>query len=160
MTSSSAISSVLVIEDSDEDFAAMERILRKSSAPLALKRCVRAEQAMMLLDEVQQQPKTSTSNTTLGLPSLIVLDLNLPGRDGRFVLSAVRSQPALRKIPVVIFSTSSDAKDITWCYENGANSYHVKDMDYDTFKRSVEQLSSYWLQSAHLPGAAEKFSAS
>lgn len=146
--------SILVVEDSDEDFAAMERILRRLEAPVGLTRCTRAEQTLDMLGELQQKPAASAK-----FPSLIVLDLNLPGRDGRYVLTALRGQVALRKIPVVVFSTSSNPHDITWCYENGANSYHVKNVDYETFKRSVEQLSSYWLSSAHLPGAAEKFSA-
>ncbi len=96
MTVNANISSILVIEDSDEDFAAMERILKKSSAPLTLRRCTRAEQALTLLEEIQQQPRSAAQ-----LPSLSVLDLNLPGRDGRFVLTAVRSHSALRKIPIV-----------------------------------------------------------
>lgn len=132
----------------------MERILRRSAAQVGLRRCTRAEQTLSVLDDAQRSPSATSK-----LPSLIVLDLNLPGRDGRYILTQLRSQQELRKIPVVVFSTSSSPQDITWCYENGANSYHVKGMDYERFKGAVEQLSSYWLKSAHLPGNGERFSA-
>lgn len=144
--------SILIVEDSDEDFAAIERILLRSEAPVGLHRCIRAEQTYQLLDEWQQQHSRA-------LPALIVLDLNLPGPDGRSILRELRRRDATKRIPVVIFSTSSSQTDITWCYENGANSYHVKGMDYPVFKRSVEQLSSYWLQSAQLPGTEQSHAA-
>jgi len=145
--------SILIVEDSDEDFAAMERILLRSEAPVGLHRCSRAEQTYRLLDEWQQHPSWGQ------LPALIVLDLNLPGPDGRTILKELRRRDATKRIPVVIFSTSSSQNDITWCYENGANSYHVKGMDYPVFKHSVEQLSSYWLRSAQLPGSERSHAA-
>lgn len=147
--------SVVVVEDSDEDFAAMERILRRSALPVGLKRCTGADQALNLLEEMQQHPKLASRT-----PALIVLDLNLPGRDGRYVLSEVRRREAMRRIPIVVFSTSASAQDIRWCYENGANSYHVKDVNYSGFKSAVEQLSTYWLKSAWLPSRGENSPAS
>ena len=143
MSAQPAISSILVVEDSDEDFAAMERILMKTTGALKLHRCSEAEQALSLLKKWQDDGER--------LPALIVLDLNLPGRDGRYVLSELRRESALRRLPVVIFSTSSSPEDVAWCYENGANAYHVKNMEYSIFKSAVEQLSSYWLRSAALP---------
>lgn len=155
MITETASPSILVVEDSDEDFAAMERILRRGSVPVGLRRCTGADQTLNLLEEMAHQPRPATR-----LPALIVLDLNLPGRDGRYVLRELRSREATKRIPVVIFSTSSSAQDITWCYENGANSYHVKDMNYDAFRSAVEQFSSYWFKAARLPGSAERFPAS
>lgn len=137
---------ILIVEDSDEDFTAMERILQRSDSPVGVQRCTHADQTFRLLEEWQEHHSWGE------LPALIVLDLNLPGRDGRAILAEIRRRSALKRIPVVIFSTSSSPSDISWCYENGANSYHVKGMDYPMFKRSVEQLSTYWLQSVQLPG--------
>ncbi len=155
MTAEQIIPEILVVEDSDEDYTAMERILRRSAGTVGLRRCTGADETLSLLEEMQLNSRPAAR-----APALIVLDLNLPGRDGRFVLSMMRAREIFKKIPVVIFSTSSDPQDITWCYENGANSYHVKDMDYASFKSAVEQLSSYWLKSARLPGGIEKFSPS
>lgn len=140
--------SFLVVEDSDEDFIALERILRRANAPARLHRCTSAEQALALLCAPVIPDRAPPE-----LPSLIVLDLNLPGLDGRTVLKAVREHPRFRSVPVVIFSTSSNPHDIAWCYENGANSYHVKEMDYTAFKRGVEMLVAYWLEAVRLPPA-------
>jgi len=152
MTTASSIPSILVVEDSDEDFSAMERILRRAPIPVGLQRCSGADQTLSRLEQMQQQPRPADR-----APALIVLDLNLPGRDGRYVLKELRSRDVWRKIPVIIFSTSSSPQDIAWCYENGANSYHVKDMNYERFKDAVEQLGSYWLKAARLPGGPGVF---
>lgn len=153
MSNASTTPSILVVEDSDEDFSAMERILRRSAVPVGLQRCTGAEQTLSRLEEMEREPRPADR-----APALIVLDLNLPGRDGRYVLQELRRREAWRKIPVVIFSTSSSEQDIAWCYAHGANSYHVKDLDYERFRHAVEQLGSYWLKAARLPGPQDSFS--
>ncbi len=141
--------SFLVVEDSDEDFAALERILKRNPVKVKLTRCTRAEEVLDMLKAPMLRERPLPP-----LPALIVLDLNLPGLDGRSVLTAVRQHPRMKRTPVVIFSTSSSQTDIAWCYENGANSYHVKDTDYTAFKRAVELLVDYWLDAVRLPQAA------
>ncbi len=133
--------SILVVEDSDEDFVAIERILGRlpKMPPVKLQRCVRGDEAIARLAAPADEL------------SLIVLDLNLPGIDGREVLKRVRAQAAWRHVPVVIFSTASHPAIVSWCYENGANAYQVKEMNHAAFKRSVEMLADYWLESARLP---------
>ncbi len=152
MSSLPTYPSVVVVEDSDEDFAAMARVLRRSTQRMDLQRFSGADQTISYLEDIERQTKISNHQ-----PALILLDLNLPGRDGRYVLKELRSHAAWRKIPVVIFSTSSDPQDVTWCYENGANAYHVKNMNYDAFKQAVEQLSSYWLSSARIPTTQDPY---
>lgn len=141
--------SFLVVEDSDEDYAALERILKRNPVQVRLARCTRAEEVLAML-----QAPVLPERPPPPLPALIVLDLNLPGLDGRAVLTAVRQHPRMRRTPVVIFSTSSSPADIAWCYENGANSYHVKDTDYMAFKRAVDLLVDYWLDAVRLPHTA------
>ncbi len=143
--------SFLIVEDSDEDYTALERILKRNAVPVALQRCTRAEEVLAMLNAPVMMNRPLPA-----LPALIVLDLNLPGLDGRAVLTAVRQHPRLKRTPVVIFSTSSSPADIAWCYENGANSYHVKDTDYAGFKRAVELLVDYWLEAVRLPHASEQ----
>lgn len=147
MTASENINpSFLVVEDSDEDYAALERILNRNPVKVKLARCTRAEEVLGLLNAPVLPDRAPPP-----LPALIVLDLNLPGLDGRAVLTAVRQHPRMKRTPVVIFSTSSSPADIAWCYENGANSYHVKDTDYMAFKRAVDLLVDYWLEAVRLP---------
>lgn len=141
--------SFLVVEDSDEDYAALERVLKRNPVKVKLTRCTRAEEVLEMLNMPMPQDKPLPP-----LPALIVLDLNLPGLDGRSVLTAVRQHPRMKRTPVVIFSTSSSHADIAWCYEHGANSYHVKDTDYMAFKRAVDLLVDYWLDAVRLPHGA------
>ena len=120
---------------------AIERILGRhpTMPPVNLQRCVRGDEAIARLEAPAD-----------GL-SLIVLDLNLPGIDGRDVLKRMRSHAAWKHVPVVVFSTANHPAIISWCYENGANAYQVKEMNHASFKRSVEMLADYWLESARLP---------
>jgi two-component system, chemotaxis family, response regulator Rcp1 len=89
-------------------------------------------------------------------PDLVILDLNLPKRDGLAVLAAMKAGPELRRIPVVIFSSSQLGKDIARSYELGANCYISKPgnlRDYFSTMRSIEQ---FWFGSASLPPKGEE----
>jgi two-component system response regulator len=85
------------------------------------------------------------------LPDLILLDLNLPKKDGRAVLAHVKNDPALRKTPVVVFSTSQAARDVLGSYELGANSYVTKPGDLQEFALAVKSIQDFWFRCARLP---------
>jgi two-component system response regulator len=85
-------------------------------------------------------------------PALILLDLNMPGIDGKKVLAIVKQDPALKKIPIVILTTSSDARDVTQCYELGASTYIQKPVDFDGLIAAVSRIKEYWFGIALLPG--------
>lgn len=78
-------------------------------------------------------------------PALVVLDLQLPRVHGLDVLRRLRANPALRAVPVVIFSSSSEPEDRAACAEAGANSYVRKPVDFDQFQRAVALIEAYWL---------------
>jgi len=84
-------------------------------------------------------------------PNLVLLDLNLPRKDGRAVLADVKSDPALRRIPVVIFSTSQAPLDIERCYELKANSYVSKPSTLRDWMAAVKVVNEFWLGCACLP---------
>lgn len=84
-------------------------------------------------------------------PDLIVLDLNLPRKDGRQVLAEVKADPGLAKIPVVIFTTSQASSDITRCYQLGANCYLRKPGNLADFTTIVKSMADFWLGFASLP---------
>ena len=84
-------------------------------------------------------------------PDIIVLDLNLPRKDGREVLAEVRSDPALARIPVVVFTTSQAAADVNRSYELGANCYLRKPGNLPDFVALVQSMADFWLGFASLP---------
>ncbi|MBA3684371.1 MAG: response regulator [Planctomycetes bacterium] len=84
-------------------------------------------------------------------PDLIILDLNLPRLSGRDVLRRIKSTPELRRIPIVVLSTSSSAQDIHACYELMANTYIVKPTQWEDLLRVVRTLEQYWFGTATLP---------
>lgn len=85
-------------------------------------------------------------------PDLILLDLNLPKKDGREVLRIVKDDPDLKSIPVVVLTTSNDEKDVLESYEHRANAYIVKPVDFDQFFRAIQALEDFWLTVVKLPG--------
>jgi CheY-like chemotaxis protein len=140
---------LLIIEDSDEDFAALNRMISKTKISNPVYRCEDGEEA---LDFLYHQGQYEDENL-FPLPSLIVLDLNLPGTDGREVLTTIKSDRDLKTIPVVIFSTSSNPKDVNACYRYGVSGYIVKPMDTNRLNQLVQTFLNYWFQTVELPNS-------
>lgn len=88
-------------------------------------------------------------------PDLILLDLNLPGKDGREVLAEIKADPALRRIPVVVLTTSQAEQDILTCYNVNANCYIHKPVSLDAFLRVVRSIEDFWLTVVKLPPDGE-----
>ncbi|MEE8576588.1 MAG: response regulator [candidate division Zixibacteria bacterium] len=84
-------------------------------------------------------------------PGMILLDLNLPGTDGLEVLRQIKQDPILRKIPVIILTTSSDERDIQKCYDAGANSFVHKPVNLSSFVDAIQRLHDYWMEISLLP---------
>ena len=85
-------------------------------------------------------------------PDIILLDLNLPKKNGRQVLEEIRSDPSLRTIPVIILTTSKAEEDILRTYNLGANCYVTKPVDSDAFFEAVRKIEEFWLTVVPLPG--------
>jgi CheY-like chemotaxis protein len=90
-------------------------------------------------------------NTKEKSPLLILLDLNMPKRDGREVLKAVRNNIAWSAIPIIIFSTSNAPDDINTAYALGANSYIIKPSSYEGLREAILNIQKFWLNTATLP---------
>lgn len=84
-------------------------------------------------------------------PAFVLLDLNMPNKDGHAALAEIRADPALRHLPIVVFSTSAQARDVLACYQGGANSYVVKPSSFDELSQLARTLSDYWLGAVRLP---------
>jgi CheY-like chemotaxis protein len=135
--------SILVAEDSDEDFDMLMLTFKRFGIRNEVIRCQQGEEVIPAIERMKKAHACS--------PSLIVLDLNLIGLDGREVLKQLKSSPAYKRIPVVVLTTSFNPKDVDYCYEVGANSYSVKPVNIDKFENFVRLLKSYWLDTCVLP---------
>jgi CheY-like chemotaxis protein len=141
---------LLIIEDSDEDFEALSRIINLViTFTLVVHRCIDGDDALDFLDRVGKYSNLGD----LAHPDLIILDLNLPGTDGREILAIIKQSITLKTIPVIVFSTSSNPKDIEVCYQSGANSYMIKPMNINLLKDSVRMMIDYWFKATVLPNS-------
>lgn len=140
---------ILVVEDNAEDFMALRRAFRKHAVPNPLVHCTNGEQALEYLQGLGQHPAWPAA-----LPVLVLLDLNMPGLDGRDVLGALQFDAALHTIPVIMFTTSGLARDVADCYRLGANGYLTKPLSYSELEEKVGLLTHYWLAVSELPHSA------
>ena len=138
---------ILIVEDNDDDYIATMRAFKKANFANPVRRCTNGDQA---LDYLFQRGEFSAPGKA-PRPGLILLDLNLPGTDGRSVLHTIKAAPELLKIPVVVLTTSNAEQDIEKCYAAGANSYVQKPVDFEGFIRAIARLSEYWLKVSILP---------
>ncbi|MEM6603448.1 MAG: response regulator [Pseudomonadota bacterium] len=128
---------ILIIEDSDDDFEITETALMDSEFENKIIRCKDGNEALNYI-----------SDKTISDLALIILDLNMPGLDGRFVLKQLKSNDEYKKVPVVILTTSVDRRDVDQCYGYGANTYIQKSFDYRKFQSAMQTLEKYWFSVA------------
>ncbi|HYW18607.1 MAG TPA: response regulator [Nodularia sp. (in: cyanobacteria)] len=140
---------LLVIEDSNEDFEALSRIMKKQAVVNPVFRCTDGEEALDFL----YHTGTYNDSQKFPRPSLILLDLNLPGTDGREVLEQIKHDKNLKYIPVVVFTTSSNPKDIEICYQYSVASYMLKPIDINRLVETIKTFITYWLDIVILPDA-------
>lgn len=93
----------------------------------------------------------NNSNNSNSVPGFILLDLNMPKKDGREVLKELKQHDDYKTIPVVVFSTTKNETEVKRCYELGANTYVVKPVSYDSLLKFVENIRSYWFNVATIP---------
>ncbi len=142
MATPSAALRILLVEDNLPDIRLTTEALKDGHASSTLSVARDGVEALEVL-----QHERSTRPT---LPDLILLDLNLPRKDGREVLRAVKSDPALVHIPIIILTTSSAEQDVRDSYRLGANAYVVKPVDLDRFFAVVAAIQQFWMQAARL----------
>lgn len=135
---------ILLVEDSPSDADLTIRNFRDSKIANRLHWVEDGESAM---DYLQQQGEHRHAQR----PDLVLLDLNLPGMDGREVLAAIKTHPQLRVIPVVILTTSADETDILRSYQLSANCYITKPVDIQQFIQVLQLINNFWLMAVKLP---------
>jgi two-component system, chemotaxis family, response regulator Rcp1 len=135
---------LLLVEDSEADVHLIRRALRNARIRIHLDVSGDGYDALDFLFR-------RGAHSDAPRPDLVLLDLNLPGRDGHAILREVKADPDLCEIPVVIYSSSGAQQDIRNCYRQKANCYVRKPQDLDEFLNVVRSIESFWLETADLP---------
>jgi len=139
MALADGVQTILIVEDSEDDYEATIRAFKRTNLKNPIRRAASGTEALSILRESDTHP------------GLILLDLNMPGIDGRRILAIIKSNPVMRKIPVVVLTTSSDERDVEECYTLGANTYIQKPVDLDGLFAAIQRLKEYWFEIALLP---------
>ncbi|GJL58271.1 MAG: two-component system response regulator [Nitrospirales bacterium] len=135
---------ILLIEDNPADIRLTQEAFREARLRNTLHVVQDGVNAMAFIRQTapyQQSPR----------PDLILLDLNLPKKDGREILKEIKSDPLTRTIPVVVLTTSDDEADVLRSYELHANAYLVKPIDILRFIKMIHSLENFWLAVVKLP---------
>ena len=136
---------ILLVEDNVEDIYLTQEAMKESSIPYSLNVVRDGEEAMSYL---LRQGKYAD----IVQPDIILLDLNLPKKNGLEVLKEIKDNPDVRRIPVIVLSTSSAQEDIQKACDLKANCYIIKPINFDKFLKVIKSIMDYWFTVAALPG--------
>jgi CheY-like chemotaxis protein len=128
---------ILVVDDEVEALVLFRRAAVRAGVELNVEEASSGEAAIAFLGELAANPSRP-------IPALVLLDLKMPRVTGFEVLEWLRGQPGLRRIPVVVFTSSAQSSDINRAYDLGANSYLVKPVNYQALVEILRSLGSYW----------------
>lgn len=142
----SDLKSILLAEDNPQD---AELILEALADHKLANRVTHVKDGVEALEYLRCEGKYATRRT--GHPAVVVLDIKMPRLDGIAVLRAIRSDPALKLIPVVMLTSSREEKDLIHSYELGSNAYVVKPVKFADFVAAVKQLGIFWAMLNELP---------
>jgi chemotaxis family two-component system response regulator Rcp1 len=136
--------SILLVEDNAGDVRLTREALADARVGAELVAVPDGEQALAFL-------RRQGEHTKAAQPDLVLLDLNLPKKNGLEVLEEIKGDPELRRTPVIMLTTSSSARDIAACYDRGVNCYVVKPLDLDEFNGLMHAIAGFWFDVAKLP---------
>ena len=137
---------VLLVEDNAADADLTREAFAAGSTPVELQVAVNGHDAC---DYIRKRGRHISAVT----PDLILLDLNLPGIDGRMVLKQIKQDVDSRRIPVSILTSSTSERDVNQSYDLGANCYLVKPLDFKSFQGIVRAIEGFWFDTVRLPQA-------
>lgn len=141
---------ILMADDDDDDYLLTKKALKESKL---LNTLIRVGDGEELLDYLNNRGKFEGSAVR---PGVILLDLNMPRKDGREALKEIKADPKLRNIPIVIFTTSKAEEDIYKTYQLGSNSFITKPVTFENLISVMKTLGAYWFEIVELPHADER----
>jgi len=150
MNSSSDKIEILLVEDNPADIRLVQEVFKEARINNKMHVTLNGEKAMQLLRRESEYAHVSR-------PDLIILDLNLPKKDGKEVLKEIKEDMNLKTIPVIILTTSNAEDDLIETYENNANCYITKPVDLDNFIKVVKTIENFWLSVVKLPPRVDSY---
>jgi len=135
---------ILLVEDNEGDIGLVEEVFQEAKIRNNLHIAEDGEEAMLFLHKEGQFSDAPR-------PDIILLDLNLPKKDGREVLKEIKEDDKLKRIPVVVLTTSKAEEDILKSYDLHANSYITKPVNFDQFIKVIKSIEDFWLDVVKLP---------
>ena len=138
---------IVLADDDEDDRLLFKEAFAESGVPCAL---VCVEDGVKLLDLLHKINQTNgeSAASSADFPGLILLDINMPRKDGKQVLKEIKENPLLKHIPVVMFSTSKSPDDVALTYQLGANSYIVKPATFEGLLEVTQVIRKYWVETA------------
>ncbi len=144
MTDRKGPAEILLVEDNPGDVRLTMEALKEGGITYRL---TVASDGVEAMDYLHKRGKHAAAT----VPDIILLDLNLPKKDGREVLMEIKADPALRRIPVVVLTTSSADEDVLRAYDLHVNCYITKPVDMDRFIEVVKAIDAFWFNVVRLP---------
>jgi CheY-like chemotaxis protein len=129
---------ILVMEDSEEDFETVMEALLLAELSNEVRRVTSGDDCVARLRDA--------AHSQAALPALVLIDLNTPKSDGRQAILEIKSDRRLISVPMVVISGSANPRDVSFCYVNGVNAYHVKPVIHAQHLLVLRQLLTYWLR--------------
>lgn len=138
---------ILMADDDDDDFVLTKKALKKAKLLNTLHRVKDGQELIDYLHHREGYEDTEKFER----PGVILLDLNMPRKDGREALKEIKSDPELSSIPVVVFTTSKAEEDVYRTYQLGVNSFITKPVTFDSLINVMQALGKYWFEIVELP---------
>lgn len=139
---------ILMADDDSDDRLLAEEALQESGSPMKMRF---VEDGMQMMDYLRRRNEFKNPADS-PRPDLIFLDLNMPVMDGREVLKEIKNDPQLKRIPVVVLTTSNSDTDIAYVYQTGANSFITKPTAFNALVGVMKSINDYWFSQVMLPG--------
>jgi CheY-like chemotaxis protein len=136
---------ILVADDDMDDRFLLQSAFAENGDQEKLEFVENGVEVIEYLNEIEQNGKEGP------YPEIILLDLNMPKKNGKEVLAELKQHPVFKKIPVIIYTTTKNEIEVKKCYELGANTYIVKPITFDALREVVWSIRNYWLSTASIP---------
>ena len=137
---------ILVAEDDSDDRFLLQTAFKEKGYDDKLEFVENGVELIEFLSKIHDNKTTHN-----GFPYFILLDLNMPKKDGREALKEIKQHPVFKKIPIIVFTTTKSESEIRRCYELGANTYIVKPVSFEGLLRVLDNIRTYWSGTAAIP---------